>query len=65
MNSISAKNSRFSSALALTCAFTFALFLALTFVFSLREVRLKIGDYYFKNGNFDQTINWYQTQPTK
>ena len=36
--------------------------LALTWVFSLREVRLKIGDYYFNRGNFDQAVNWYQTQ---
>jgi hypothetical protein len=39
-----------------------ALTLTLTFVFSLREVRLKIGDYYFNRGNFDQAVNWYQTQ---
>ena len=29
----------------------------LTFVFSLREVRLKIGDYYFYRGNFDNAAN--------
>jgi len=26
---------------------------------SLREVRLKIGDYYFGKGKFDQAANWY------
>jgi hypothetical protein len=29
---------------------------------SHREVRLKIGDYYYEQGNFDQAANWYQTQ---
>jgi hypothetical protein len=50
--------------LTLTSALSFILAstLALTFVFSLREVRLKIGDYYFKQGKFDQAVNWYQTQ---
>jgi hypothetical protein len=42
--------------------FKFSLTLALTFVFSLREVRLKIGEYYFNRGNFDQAVNWYQKQ---
>jgi sugar phosphate isomerase/epimerase len=27
---------------------------------SLREVRLKIGDYYFNRGNFDQAVNSHQ-----
>ena len=27
---------------------------------SLREVRLKIGDYYYEQGNFDQAVNWYE-----
>jgi hypothetical protein len=26
---------------------------------SLRSVRLKIGDYYFNQGKFDQAANWY------
>jgi hypothetical protein len=39
-----------------------ALFLTSTWVLSLREVRLKIGEYYFNHGNFDQAVNWYQTQ---
>jgi hypothetical protein len=59
MNSISAKNSRFSLTLALI------LLLTLTFVFSLRAVRLKIGDYYFNQGNFDQAVNWNKTQSTQ
>jgi hypothetical protein len=28
-------------------------------IMSLRCVRLKIGDYYFNQGNFDQAANWY------
>jgi len=39
-----------------------ALFLTSTWVLSLREVRLKIGEYYFNRGDFDQAVNWYQTQ---
>jgi hypothetical protein len=35
---------------------TLALTLLLTWVLSLREVRLKIGDYY-NQGNFDQAVN--------
>jgi hypothetical protein len=31
--------------------------LALTWLLSLRPIRLKIGGYYFKQGNFDQAIN--------
>lgn len=46
----------------LTLALTLALTLLLTWVLSLRVVRLKIGDYYFNRGNFDQAVNWYQTQ---
>jgi hypothetical protein len=46
--------------LALTLAL--ASTLTLTWVLSLRAVRLKIGEYYFNRGNFDQAINWYQTQ---
>jgi hypothetical protein len=47
-----------------TLTFTFVLALALTstWVLSLRPVRLKIGEYYFNRGNFDQAVNWYQTQ---
>ena len=26
---------------------------------SLREVRLKIGDYYYNHGKFEQATNWY------
>ena len=33
--------------------------LALTWVLSFRSVRLKIGDYYFKQGKFDQAVIWY------
>jgi len=65
MNYISAKNSRFSSTLALTLTFILASTLALTFVFSLREVRLQIGDYYSNQGKYDQAVNWYQGQPTQ
>ena len=43
---------------------TLALTLALTstWLLSLRPIRLKIGDYYYNQGNFDQAVNWYQTQ---
>jgi hypothetical protein len=51
-----------SSTSALSLALILLLTLALTCVFSLRAVRLKIGDYYFKRGKFDQAVNWYQTQ---
>ena len=34
--------------------------LALTWVLSLRSVRLKIGDYYYNHSNFDQATNWYE-----
>jgi hypothetical protein len=39
-----------------------ALSLSSAWLLSLRPVRLKIGDYYFKQGKFDQAVNWYQTQ---
>jgi hypothetical protein len=65
MNPIKLRNSRFSSTFAF--AFTCALFLSLTltWVLSLREVRLKIGNYYSNQGKYDQAVNWYQTQPTQ
>jgi len=34
--------------------------LTLTWLLSLRPVRLKIGDYYYNQGNFDQAVNWYE-----
>jgi hypothetical protein len=40
----------------------FSLTSALAWFLSLRPVRLKIGDYYYEQGNFDQAVNWYQTQ---
>jgi tetratricopeptide (TPR) repeat protein len=58
MIAINAKNSRFPS--TLTLAFALFLTLSLTFVFSFREVRLKIGDYCFRQGKFDQAANWYE-----
>ena len=50
--------------LVLTLALTLALVAALAsaWLLSLRPVRLKIGDYYYNRGNFDQAVNWYQTQ---
>jgi hypothetical protein len=48
----------------LTFALTFILALALTWLLSLRPVRLKIGDYYCGHGKFDQAVNWYQIQQT-
>jgi hypothetical protein len=41
--------------LALTLAL--ASTLTLTWVLSLRAVRLKIGDYYYDQGKFDQAVN--------
>lgn len=32
---------------------------------SLREVRLKIGEYYYNQGKFDQSVNWNKTQSTQ
>lgn len=29
-------------------------------VFSLRPIRLKIGDYYYERGNFEKATNWYE-----
>jgi hypothetical protein len=43
-----------------TLTFALLLILALTFVFSLRPVRLKIGDYYYNRGKVDQAVNWYE-----
>jgi len=65
---LASKLPKFSSTSTLTSAsasaLTFALVaaLALTWVLSLREVRLKIGDYYCNQGKYDQAANWYQTQ---
>lgn len=50
------KFSKSSSTLTLSLALT----LTLTWVLSLRPVRLKIGDYYLEQGNFDQAANWYE-----
>jgi hypothetical protein len=36
--------------------------LGLTWLLSLRPIRIKIGDYYFNQGKFDQAASWYQTQ---
>jgi hypothetical protein len=58
MNSISAKNPRFSSTLALILLLT--LTLTSTWVLSFRPVRLKLGDYYFKQGSFGQAVDWYE-----
>jgi tetratricopeptide (TPR) repeat protein len=54
----SSKFSKFSSTSALTLPLI--LLLALTWLLSLRPVRLKIGDYYFNQGNYDQAANWYE-----
>jgi hypothetical protein len=43
---------------------TLALILALTWLLSLRAVRLKIGDYYLSHEGFDQTSNWYKDAKT-
>ena len=54
----SSKFSKFSSTSALI--FALILLLALTWVLSFRPVRLKIGDYYFNQGKFNQAVNWYE-----
>jgi hypothetical protein len=48
--------------LALTLALALAWLLSLRPVPKIYTVRLKIGDYYYNRGNFDQAVNWYQTQ---
>lgn len=65
MNTINPRNSRFSSTFAFTCALFLSLTLALTWLLSLRAVRLEIGDYYLEQGNFDQTVNRYKNQKTQ
>jgi hypothetical protein len=57
---LASKLPKFSSTSILTLALILAL--ALTWLLSLRIVRLKIGEYYFNRGNFDQAVNWYQKQ---
>jgi hypothetical protein len=57
-----ASKSRFYYILTSTLTLALVLLLALTWLLSLRPVRLKIGDYCFNRGNFDQAVNWYQTQ---
>jgi hypothetical protein len=46
----------------LTSALTFALVaaLALTWLLSIRPVRLKIGDYYYNQGKYEQAANWHK-----
>jgi hypothetical protein len=44
--------------LAIILALT--LILTSTWLLSLRPVRIKIGDYYFSKGNFEQAANWYE-----
>ena len=55
MNPIDNKNSGIvsPSTLALTLTFILASTLALTWILSLRSVRLKIGDYYLEQGKYD------------
>ncbi|MGA2462884.1 MAG: interleukin-like EMT inducer domain-containing protein [Thermodesulfobacteriota bacterium] len=61
MNQINLINHK-TLTLTLTLTLTFALLLILAFnwAFSSRSVRLKIGDYYFTRGNYDQALNWYE-----
>jgi hypothetical protein len=57
MNPIDNKNSGIVSSSTSTLTLTLALILLLTltstWVLSLREVRLKIGDYYLEQGKYD------------
>jgi hypothetical protein len=62
MNPTNTKRSRFLSTLTLALILLLTLALASTWFFSLRGVRLKIDDYYYNLGKFDQAVNWYQTQ---
>lgn len=55
-----ASKSRFSCILTSASTLILILLLTLTWVLSLRPIRLKIGDYYFKEGQFDQAANWYE-----
>ena len=59
MNAINPKNSRFSLTLALTLALT------LTWILSLRPVRLRIGDYYYNQGKFEFAANEHQKLATQ
>ena len=51
------KFSKFSS--TLTLALILLLTLTSTWLLSLHPIRLKIGDYFFKQGKFDLASNWY------
>jgi tetratricopeptide (TPR) repeat protein len=55
-----ASKSRFYYILTSTLTLALVLLLALTWLLSLRPVRLKIGDYYFGQGKFNQMVNWYE-----
>jgi hypothetical protein len=57
MNPIDNKNSGIVFPSTLTSILL--LTLALTWVFSLRPVRIQIGDYCYNHGYFDQAVNWY------
>ena len=56
MNVIDPKNSKFPSTLTLALI----LALTLTWLVSLRPIRLKICDYYYNQGKFEQAVNWYE-----
>jgi hypothetical protein len=62
MNPTNTKRSRFLSTLTLALILLLTLALASAWLLSLRPVRLKIDDYYYNLGKFDQAVNWYQTQ---
>jgi len=57
MNTINPKKAASKS--RLSCILILTLILTSTWLLSFRPVRLKIGDYYFKQGKFDQAIHWY------
>ena len=52
-----ASKSRFSCILTSASTLTLVLLLTLAWLLSLRPVRLKIGDYYYDQGKFDQAVN--------
>jgi hypothetical protein len=51
---------KFSSASTLTLALALILALTSTWLLSLRPVRLKMGDYYYNQGKYEQVANWHK-----
>ena len=60
MNPIDKKKSGIVSPSASTLTLALILPLTLTWLLSLRPIRLKIGDYYYNQGKFELSANGYQ-----